>query len=122
MAITHISKNIMMGNFEYEEMETMDSKKMLVLSLGTGIGKHQGKYNAETASKWGLLGWVYNNGDAPILDVYSDASADMVDIHVSAMFQTHHNENNYLRIQVIRLHFTNIIQRQRHTQCEGEYM
>lgn len=99
MAITHISKNIMMGNFEYEEMETMDSKKMLVLSLGTGIGKHQGKYNAETASKWGLLGWVYNNGDAPILDVYSDASADMVDIHVSAMFQTHHNENNYLRIQ-----------------------
>ncbi|XP_055826871.1 patatin-like protein 3 [Solanum dulcamara] len=99
MAITHISKEIMMGNFKYEEMETMDSKKMLVLSLGTGIGKHQGKYNAASASKWGLLGWVYNNGDTPILDVYSDASADMVDIHVSTMFQTLHNEKNYLRIQ-----------------------
>ncbi|MCD7462819.1 hypothetical protein HAX54_049417 [Datura stramonium] len=99
MAITHISKEIMMGNFQYEEMETMDSKKMLVLSLGTGIGKHQGKYSAASASKWGLLGWVYNNGDTPILDVYSDASADMVDIHVSTMFQTLRNEKNYLRIQ-----------------------
>ncbi|KAK4733556.1 hypothetical protein R3W88_007817 [Solanum pinnatisectum] len=99
MAITHISKEIMMGSFKYEQMETMDSKKMLVLSLGTGIGKHQGKYNAASASKWGLLGWVYNNGDSPIIDVYSDASADMVDIHVSTMFQTLHNEKNYLRIQ-----------------------
>ncbi|KAG5593785.1 hypothetical protein H5410_035017 [Solanum commersonii] len=99
MAITHISKEIMMGSLKYEEMETMGSKKMLVLSLGTGIGKHQGKYNAASASKWGLLGWVYNNGDSPIIDVYSDASADMVDIHVSTMFQTLHNGKNYLRIQ-----------------------
>ncbi|XP_009626816.1 patatin-like protein 3 isoform X1 [Nicotiana tomentosiformis] len=98
MAITHISKEIMRGKFQYEEMETMDSKKMLVLSLGTGIGKHQG-YNAASASKWGLLGWVYNNGQTPILDVYNDASADMVDIHVSTMFQTLRSEKNYLRIQ-----------------------
>lgn len=104
MAITHISKEIMRGKFQYEEMETMDNKKMLVLSLGTGIGKHQG-YNAASASKWGLLGWVYNNGQTPILDVYNDASADMVDIHVSTMFQTLRTEKNYLRIQVSRIHF-----------------
>ncbi|KAF3643599.1 hypothetical protein FXO38_20548 [Capsicum annuum] len=73
----------MMGNFQYEEMETMDSKKMLVLSLGTGIGKHQGKYNAASASKWGLLRWGYQQRDTPIIHAYSDASADMVDIHVS---------------------------------------
>ncbi|XP_059282529.1 patatin-like protein 3 isoform X2 [Lycium ferocissimum] len=99
MAITHISKEIMMRNYQYEDMETMDNKKMLVLSLGTGIGKHHGKYNAVSASKWGSLGWIYNNGDTPIIDVFSDASADMVDIHVSTMFQTLRNEKNYLRIQ-----------------------
>ncbi|XP_059623824.1 patatin-like protein 3 isoform X2 [Cornus florida] len=99
MAISHIAKEIVMGNYEFVEMEPMESKRMLVLSLGTGAAKREKKYNATTASRWGLLSWVYDNGATPLLDVYGDASSDMVDIHVSTLFQALHSEKNYLRIQ-----------------------
>lgn len=99
MAITHISKEIMSGKLQYEGVESMDCKKMLLLSLGTGIAKEEKKYNAATASTWGVLGWLYNNGASPLLDVYSDASSDIVDIHLSTMFQSLQSEKNYLRIQ-----------------------
>ena len=78
---------------------------MLVLSLGTGVPKQEPKYNAAAASKWGLLNWVFHNGATPILEVYGDASSDMVDIHVSTLFRSLQNEKNYLRIQVQGLHF-----------------
>ncbi|XP_055803492.1 patatin-like protein 3 [Solanum dulcamara] len=99
LAITHISREVMKRRVEYEDMKSLDCKKMLVLSLGTGTGKNKEKYNAATASKWGLLGWMYNHGASPLLDIYSDAITDIVDIHVSAMFQSLHNQKNYLRIQ-----------------------
>ncbi|MCE5165644.1 hypothetical protein HAX54_011254 [Datura stramonium] len=99
IAITHISKEIMLGKLQYEGVKPMDSKKMLVLSLGTGIGKEEKKYSAAAASTWGVLGWLYNNGASPLLDVYGDASSDIVDLHLSTMFQSLGNEKNYLRIQ-----------------------
>ncbi|CAI9758790.1 unnamed protein product [Fraxinus pennsylvanica] len=99
MAITHISKEILLGNFELMDMEPMDTKRMLVLSLGTGIAKLEEKYSVEDAKRWGLLGWVYNNGATPLFNIYADASSDMVDIHVSTLFQSLRNEKNYLRIQ-----------------------
>lgn len=100
MALTHITKEIFLGKFEIEDMEAMDSTRMVVLSLGAGLAPLEEKYNAKDAAKWGLLGWVYNNGASPLMDIFGDASSDMVDIHVSAMFQSRHNEQNYLRIQV----------------------
>ncbi|KAM7507054.1 hypothetical protein LguiA_017507 [Lonicera macranthoides] len=99
MAITHIAKEVLRGNFQSVQIEPMNCTRMLVLSLGTGIAKHEGKYNTATASKWGLLSWVYENGSTPLIDVYGDASADMVDIHVSTLFQSLRSEKNYLRIQ-----------------------
>ncbi|XP_009589751.1 patatin-like protein 1 [Nicotiana tomentosiformis] len=99
MAITHVSREIKTRKMEYEDMKTADCKKMLVLSLGTGTGTNKEKYNARSASRWGVLGWMYNNGASPLLDIFSDASTDVVDIHVSTMFQSLHNEKNYLRIQ-----------------------
>ncbi|KAA8531733.1 hypothetical protein F0562_006550 [Nyssa sinensis] len=99
MAISHISKEILMGNFQFIDIEPMDSKRMLVLSLGTGVAKREEKYSAATAAKWGLLNWVYDNGATPLLDIHGDASSDMVDIHVSTLFQALHREKNYLRIQ-----------------------
>ncbi|KAM7510360.1 hypothetical protein LguiB_009235 [Lonicera macranthoides] len=99
IALTHITKEVLTGNVQFVQIEPMDCTRMLVLSLGTGIAKHEGKYNAVTASKWGLINWVYDNGSTPIIDVFSDASADMVDIHVSTLFQSLRSEKNYLRIQ-----------------------
>ncbi|KAM7510354.1 hypothetical protein LguiB_009229 [Lonicera macranthoides] len=99
MALTHITKEVLTGNVQFVQIEPMDCTRMLVLSLGTGVAKHEGKYNAVTASKWGLINWVYDNGSTPIIDVFSNASADMVDIHVSTLFQSLRSEKNYLRIQ-----------------------
>lgn len=100
MGITQLSRQILTGSFKAVDMSPMDSNKTLVLSLGTGIPKNEEKFNAATASKWGLLSWVYNGGGTPIIDVFSDASSDMVDIHVSTLYQSVHSEKNYLRIQV----------------------
>ena len=105
MAITHISKELLMGKFKFVDIKPMESRNMLVLSLGTGVPKQAEKYSAAAVSKWGLLSWVFNNGAVPMLEVYGDASSDMVDIHVSTLFQSLHNEKNYLRIQVQGIHF-----------------
>ncbi|KAM4128441.1 hypothetical protein ACJW30_02G166900 [Castanea mollissima] len=98
MAISQIFK----GRFknEFMSIRAMDySKRMLVLSLGTGAAKHEEKYSTTVASKWGLINWLYDNGATPLLDVYGDASSDMVDFHVSTLFQALGCKNNYLRIQ-----------------------
>ncbi|KAK2967544.1 hypothetical protein RJ640_030415 [Escallonia rubra] len=99
MAITHVTKEIMMGNFQFVQIDPVDTARMLVLSLGTGIPKLEEKYTAAAAAKWGLLNWVYDNGATPLLDIYFDASSDLVDFHVSTLFQAFRSEKNYLRIQ-----------------------
>ncbi|KAG8367063.1 hypothetical protein BUALT_Bualt16G0033600 [Buddleja alternifolia] len=96
IAISHISSGVLTEDSEYMEM---DSKKMLVLSLGTGIAKKAEKYNAVAAAGWGLLGWVYKKGNTSLLDAYGDASSDVVDIHISTLFQSLHRKKNYFRIQ-----------------------
>ena len=79
------------------------NKGKLVLSLGTGEDKaDEEKYTAANASKWGKFRWVYDKRSraTPFLDIYGDASSDMVDFYVSSLFQAHDRRNNYLRIQV----------------------
>ncbi|XP_048335514.1 patatin-like protein 2 [Ziziphus jujuba] len=100
MAISEISKEITMNySTQFPDLAPMDSKRMLVLSLGTGAPKLEEKFNAKKAAEWGLLGWLFDEGKTPILDVYFDASSDMVDIHVSTLFQSFNSKKNYLRIQ-----------------------
>ncbi|XVE82750.1 hypothetical protein DITRI_Ditri16bG0030900 [Diplodiscus trichospermus] len=99
LAINHISKEILKNNTEFVGIEPMDSRRMLVLSLGTGEAKHEEKYNAAMASKWGMIDWLYDGGKTPMLDVFWDASSDIVDVHTSTLFQSLHSEGNYLRIQ-----------------------
>ncbi|XP_062107501.1 uncharacterized protein LOC133818569 isoform X2 [Humulus lupulus] len=56
----------------------MDGKRMPVLSLGTGSAKREEKYNAAKASEWGLLSWIFDNGSTPIIDIFGDASSDII--------------------------------------------
>ncbi|CAL2234194.1 unnamed protein product [Prunus armeniaca] len=77
----------------------MDYTRFLVISLGTGSAKAEFKYHALSAAKWGLLDWLTSGGGTPIIDVFSQSSADMVDYHLSVVFQALRSENNYLRIQ-----------------------
>ncbi|KAL0424594.1 UNVERIFIED_CONTAM: Patatin-like protein 3, partial [Sesamum radiatum] len=55
IAISHISSGILAGDSEYVQMDPLDSSKILVLSLGTGIAKQAHEYNAETAADGACL-------------------------------------------------------------------
>lgn len=99
--ISHISKEIFKQKpLEFSGINPTVSAQMLVLSLGTGTAKEDQKYDAAMASRWGLLQWVYDFGRTTLLDIFRDASSDMVDFHVSTLFQCSGSHNNYLRIQV----------------------
>ncbi|WVY90159.1 hypothetical protein V8G54_035673 [Vigna mungo] len=87
------------GSCESLNVKPLQYKKFLVISLGTGSQQHEMKYNAAKASKWGVLGWVSSSGGNPLIDVFSHASSDMVDFHISSVFQARNAEENYLRIQ-----------------------
>ena len=78
----------------------MDYGRLLVISIGTGASKEVKPYNAKMESKWGIFGWMIQNGSTPMVDVFTQASGDMVDNHISVFFQAVHSQNNYIRIQV----------------------
>lgn len=93
-------KQIIKKDPDFSPTESVEFDRLLVISLGTGSNKSEKKYNAQMASKWGAISWVYNGGHTPLIDCYSDASKDMVDFHSSVVFQAFNSEKNYLRIDV----------------------
>ncbi|KAM0876948.1 hypothetical protein ACQ4PT_035836 [Festuca glaucescens] len=99
LAMTHVSKQILLGNKDFFPIKPADYGKFMVLSLGTGSAKVEEKYDAATSGKWGILSWLYNDGASPLIDSFSQASADLVDIEASVFFQALHSEKQYLRIQ-----------------------
>ncbi|XP_059635325.1 patatin-like protein 2 [Cornus florida] len=99
IAIGEVTKQIMQENPDFLAISKMDYGRLLVISLGTGSAKAEEKYDADEAAKWGTLGWLTSAGSTPLVDVFSQASADLVDFHLSVVFQAFHSENNYLRIQ-----------------------
>ncbi|BFG38922.1 hypothetical protein CerSpe_251980 [Prunus speciosa] len=94
MAISHINGEMLKHN-----SDPIDATRLQVLSLGTGAAKLEEKYSAAIASKWGLINWLFHNGSTPLVDMFADASSDMVDFHVSTLFQCLQAKDNYLRIQ-----------------------
>ncbi|KAI8014962.1 Patatin-like protein 2 [Camellia lanceoleosa] len=80
-------------------IKPMDYGRFLVISIGTGSAKVEKKYNAKMAAKWSVLGWLLHGSSTPLVDVFTQASADMIDFHISIVFQALHSEDNYLRIQ-----------------------
>ncbi|XP_031498062.1 patatin-like protein 2 [Nymphaea colorata] len=99
LAIGDITKEIFSGNPDFFPIKPMDYGRFLVISLGTGSSKVERKYSAKKAAKWSVINWLYDNGRTPLVDVFSQASADMVDLHISVVFQALRSEQNYLRIQ-----------------------
>ncbi|KAF8410030.1 hypothetical protein HHK36_002550 [Tetracentron sinense] len=99
LAVREVTREIMKGSPDFFPIKPMDYGRFLVISLGTGSAKVEEKFSAKQASKWGVLGWLLSGGSTPLVDVFTQASADMVDIHMSVVFQALHSEENYLRIQ-----------------------
>ncbi|TYI75613.1 hypothetical protein E1A91_D06G018700v1 [Gossypium mustelinum] len=82
--------------------EAIDYSKFLVISLGTGSSseaKTTTKYSAKQAAEWGMLGWLTSGGSTPLVDVFTQASGDMVDLHLSVLFKALDHSDKYLRIQ-----------------------
>ncbi|XP_058089061.1 patatin-like protein 2 isoform X2 [Magnolia sinica] len=99
VALSEVTREIFAGNPDFFPTKPMDYGKFLVISLGTGSHKKELKYDAKAAGKWGILGWLVNGGSTPLVDVFTQASVDMVDIHISVVFQALHSESKYLRIE-----------------------
>ncbi|XP_038723799.1 patatin-like protein 1 [Tripterygium wilfordii] len=99
VAISEVTKQITKKDPNFTQMEPFNFDQLLVISLGTGSSRNEEKYNAKTASKWGVISWVLTDGSSPIIQCYEEASADMVDYHNCVVFHALHSENNYLRIQ-----------------------
>ncbi|KAF2283689.1 hypothetical protein GH714_013949 [Hevea brasiliensis] len=99
LALTHIRNEIIRQNPRFIGANLTESKSRLVLSLGTGKSEYKEKYNADMTSKWRLYNWALYNGNSPAVDIFSNASSDMVDFHLSALFKSLDCEDYYLRIQ-----------------------
>ncbi|KAI7748484.1 hypothetical protein M8C21_009307, partial [Ambrosia artemisiifolia] len=99
VAISEVTKEITSGSPNFFPIKPMDYGRFLVLSLGTGSPEFQEKYDATKSSSWGVLGWLTGGGSTPLVDVFTQASGDMVDYHISTVFQALHSQENYLRIQ-----------------------
>ncbi|KAI3931972.1 hypothetical protein MKW98_012382 [Papaver atlanticum] len=99
LAMNTVTNDLLMKREDLAPVKTADYKKYLILSLGTGNAKNEQKYSASVVSKWGVLGWLYDGGSVPLIDVFTQASEDMVDIHVSTFFKAFQSQKNYLRIE-----------------------
>lgn len=100
LALNQVTQRALVGcpDFLVPTSKARDTSKFLVLSLGTG--QKIATYDAVDAAKWGLLKWLSNDSKVPLTDMFQQASADMVDVYATVVFQAFNCEKNYLRIQV----------------------
>ncbi|XP_074592667.1 patatin-like protein 2 [Curcuma longa] len=98
-AMNQVTKQILKSNKDFESYKPVDYSHFLVISIGTGSAKQEERYSAQESARWGLLGWLNNGGKTPIVDIFTQASSDMVDIHASVVFQALESAGQYLRIQ-----------------------
>ncbi|XP_042039994.1 patatin-like protein 2 [Salvia splendens] len=103
VAVREVTKEVLSRSEDFFPIQPMECAKLLVISLGTGSAKREEKYTAEMASKWGILGWLFNGNSTPIIDIYNHASTDMVDYFLSAIYEAQTSQQNYLRIQAENL-------------------
>ncbi|XP_056169978.1 patatin-like protein 1 isoform X2 [Syzygium oleosum] len=99
ITISEVSKQILNEDPDFFDIKPpMNYTRLLVISLGTGSNMSELKFAAKKASKWGLLSWLVKDGSSPLIDVYSQGSADIVDYHNCVVFRAYNSEENYLRI------------------------
>ncbi|XVF42274.1 hypothetical protein PTKIN_Ptkin01aG0347700 [Pterospermum kingtungense] len=105
LAISEVTKEMLL-NRKVPCLNDMDFSKLLVLSLGTGSSKRDEKL-VGGGKGWGLFSWFMGqNGTSPLFDVVLTALDDMVDIYLSVFFHGSSFNENYLRIQIDRLKYT----------------
>lgn len=103
LAITEVTRQMFDSKVDFFRMKPIEYPRLLTISIGTGAARMDEKFDIKRAKKWGMVDWMLNGGTTPLLEIFSQASADMVDIHTSLLFRALQSEHNYLRIQVIIL-------------------
>ncbi|KAI3884771.1 hypothetical protein MKW92_045155 [Papaver armeniacum] len=98
LAMTSIANDLLDNNEDLAPIRATNYRKYMIISIGTGNAKNEEKYKSSVVSKWGVLGWLFDGGNVPLIDAFCQASADMVDIHASTLFRALHCQENYLRI------------------------
>ncbi|XP_068314256.1 patatin-like protein 2 isoform X2 [Pyrus communis] len=101
VAMSEVTKQIHKGNPDFIPFGANYKlyERFLVISLGTGTTSEE-KYDAKEASEWGALGWLIGpDFSAPLVDIFTQASSDMVGFHLATVFQALESPDNYLRIQ-----------------------
>ncbi|KAF1865343.1 hypothetical protein Lal_00004717 [Lupinus albus] len=83
VAVNEVIKQIVNDNPDFFPIKPLDYGRFVIISLGTGAPKNEQKFNANMAAKWGLLGWLNHSGCTPLIDMFSQSSSDLVDIHLS---------------------------------------
>ncbi|KAK9109771.1 hypothetical protein Sjap_017831 [Stephania japonica] len=99
LAMTTVAEEIKKKNPVFRNFKPMDCNRFLIISLGTGAAKEKEGYSAHEVSSWGSLQWVFHNLKTPLIDIYGEASSDMVDFYASVLFHAQGFAGNYLRIQ-----------------------
>jgi len=100
--MNQVSQDIILGGDDLFPVLPADYGKFMVISLGCGSNRNR-RYCAKAAAKWGIFSWIFKDGNAPIIDMFNSASADMVDIHLCVLFRALRSSQNYLRIQYDQL-------------------
>ncbi|KAL6654179.1 hypothetical protein ACP70R_007644 [Stipagrostis hirtigluma subsp. patula] len=99
VAMSMLTKEVLRHNPDFNPGRPTEYRNYLIISIGTGSAKQAEKYTTPMCAKWGLLRWLYDGGFTPLIDIFSHASADMVDIHAQVLFEALRCQKNYLRIQ-----------------------
>ncbi|KAG4157941.1 hypothetical protein ERO13_D02G092500v2 [Gossypium hirsutum] len=99
VAMSEVAKEINRESSDFFHIKPNDYARFQVLSLGTGSQNPEEKYPAHKAAKWGVLGWLTSEHSSPFIDVFMQATSDMVDFHLATVFRALHSEHSYLRIQ-----------------------
>ncbi|KAK7310494.1 hypothetical protein RJT34_08047 [Clitoria ternatea] len=99
VAINEVTKQIIKENPDFFPIKPLEYGRFLIISIGTGVPKNEEKFTAQMAAKWGVLDWLTHSGSTPLIDVFTQSSAYLVDFYLSTVTQALHSEDNYLRIQ-----------------------
>ncbi|XP_024977805.1 patatin-like protein 1 [Cynara cardunculus var. scolymus] len=99
VAIGEVTRQTLKEDPNFFPISPLDYGRFLVISLGTGTEKQQPRYDAKMAAKWGVLGWLLTNGSVPLVEAFTQASADLVVFHDNVVFEALNSTDNYLRIQ-----------------------
>ncbi|KAI7735255.1 hypothetical protein M8C21_030829 [Ambrosia artemisiifolia] len=99
VAIGEVTRQVLKSDPNFPTIKPLEYDRYLLISIGTGMQKQTPKFDAKMAAKWGVIGWLTNQGSTPLIEAFTQASADLVVMHNNVIFETLDSINNYLRIQ-----------------------